>query len=68
MLMKKLSFVILVDMEKHTLLHSLTLTQGLLSCLMLYTDLWDPAPILLSEGYRYYVTFVDDFNGSILYD
>ncbi|KAL9443488.1 hypothetical protein AB3S75_016782 [Citrus x aurantiifolia] len=28
---------------------------------ILHTDLWGPAPVVSSQGYRYYVSFVDDF-------
>ena len=27
---------------------------------IVYADLWGPAPILTSEGYRYYIAFLDD--------
>ena len=26
---------------------------------LIYTDLWDPSPVLSNTGYSYYVTFVD---------
>ena len=28
---------------------------------ILHTDLWGPAPMVSSQDYRYYVSFVDDF-------
>ena len=28
---------------------------------LIHTDLWRPAPILSLDGYRYYISFVDDF-------
>ena len=28
---------------------------------ILHTDLWGPDPVVSSQGYRYYVSFVDDF-------
>ncbi|KAH9805863.1 retrovirus-related pol polyprotein from transposon RE1 [Citrus sinensis] len=28
---------------------------------LIHTDLWGPAPVLSLDGYRYYISFVDDF-------
>ncbi|XP_042982037.1 uncharacterized protein LOC122311522 isoform X1 [Carya illinoinensis] len=28
---------------------------------LIYSDVWGPAPVLSREGFRYYVTFLDDF-------
>ncbi|KAH9723193.1 retrovirus-related pol polyprotein from transposon RE1 [Citrus sinensis] len=32
---------------------------------VLHTDLWGPAPVLSVQGYRYYVSFVDDFSSPL---
>ena len=29
---------------------------------LIYSDLWGPAPVCSSEGYRYYMLFVDDYS------
>lgn len=29
---------------------------------LIYSDLWGPAPVVSSEGYKYYIVFVDDFS------
>ena len=29
---------------------------------LIHTDLWGPAPVTSTEGYRYYVHFIDDFS------
>lgn len=29
---------------------------------MIHCDLWGPSPITSSEGYRFYVVFIDDFS------
>lgn len=29
---------------------------------LIYADIWGPAPIMATEGERYYVNFIDDFS------
>ncbi|KAH9698856.1 retrovirus-related pol polyprotein from transposon RE1 [Citrus sinensis] len=41
---------------------SITKTKHVLE--VLHTDLWGPAPVLSVQGYRYYVSFVDDFSSN----
>ena len=28
---------------------------------LIHTDLWGPSPVISREGFRYYISFVDDF-------
>jgi GAG-pre-integrase domain/Integrase core domain len=29
---------------------------------LIYSDVWGPSPVISSKGYKYYVTFIDDFS------
>ena len=32
---------------------------------MVHTNVWGPSPVLSLEGFRFYVTFIDDFNRKV---
>ena len=45
----------------HQLYFSVTTIKTKAPLELLYTDLWGPAPEYSMHGYRYYISFVDDF-------
>lgn len=46
--------------KSHVLPYSNSVSHASRPFELVHTDLWGPAPILSSEGYRYYVHFLDD--------
>ena len=32
---------------------------------LIHTDVWEPSPVVLIRGARYYVTFIDDFSRKV---
>jgi transposase InsO family protein len=48
--------------KSHKLAFTSTHTRSSVPLALIYTDVWGPSPIYSSAGFRYYVSFLDDFS------
>lgn len=61
--MKKMNFCEACKFEKsYKLPFNLSVFHASKPLELVHTDLWGPFPVLSSNGYRYYIAFLDDYS------